>query len=678
MATPDFNAFDDWSPKRPAPMAAPGNPNIGPDGLSADGRQLRSANMGPKTPPGWTPTGEPTTLRAGGLGRAVNTGSALFDAGASAGNAVKDAAGKVGSGLFDAGQGASRLALRAVKPALGVAGSVMGAIPHAAAYGDDTIPFWDKAKLAGSDALRAGGTAIGGMFGAGAGSVIPVAGTVLGGAAGGAAGDWAGHKAGNAIFGGDQILRDHGYDPDRSIIDSVTGKDGRSFTGGTPSAAAPAPNAAPNVQAPTARPDPNNPYAAANAAKLAAPQNPAQPDPSQVLRAPAAGQITKVGNSYSGSNVGAGAGMVDGTGKALDFGGGFMTSSGAAPNSTQAGATTANDNLIRAANLRDGVDVNRGTSLDTGSKVSIGADTGGFGILDKNYQRARSLRMDASSTKNNMETSAQHTARTGAAANALQEMEKEASDAPRMAAERNNQLRIAQSANDTQGRIASMHNTTALRGQDMTLAGHQMTVNQQANHNQLQLMAEQRKYDQERRQYKAGRDDKSFEQRQQATKNLHEEIGNMLPPGADGKPDLAKAATYAQGLTAHVAGAAKQYRDMAQKDPSNPKAKDWLDTAGHLDEKGVGALNVEDKQRLLAGMTARDVEADNHSTFNPFGGTAVNSNAPVTSLRLKPGLLANDYISTRSDGSQGVIPARKIDGGMFDPKDHRFDSLKVK
>lgn len=266
MPTPDFSQFNSWSPK---PQPTPVNPNVGPNG-SVEGQQLRNANMGPKTPAGWTPPQAETTLRPGGLGRVMNSGSALFDAGASAGNAVKDAAGKVSSGLFDAGQGASKLALRAVKPAAGLAGSFLGALPHAAAYADDSIPITDRLRLGATDITRAAGTAIGGIAGAGAGSVIPVAGTLAGGAVGGAAGDWAGHKAGNAIFGGDQVLRDHGYNPDRSIVDSFTNKDGRGITGGAPSAAAPTTQPTASVAAPTAQIDSNNPHAAANAAKLAA------------------------------------------------------------------------------------------------------------------------------------------------------------------------------------------------------------------------------------------------------------------------------------------------------------------------------------------------------------------------------------------------------------------------
>ena len=232
---PDFGVFENWGAKNRTPSAV--NPNIGADGFSAEGRSLRSATMGPKTPAGWTPPAEPT-LRAGALSRTLLNGSSVYDAGASASKAAMRAGAKI------------------AKPALGVAGSAFGVLPHAAAYADDAIPYTDRAKIIGTDVLRMGGTALGGLFGAGFGSVIPVAGTITGGAVGGYYGDKVGEAAGNAVFGGSDLLRKHGYSPDRSIIDSVSNKDGRGFFGGEGAAAPALPSATPSQQsaAPSASP----------------------------------------------------------------------------------------------------------------------------------------------------------------------------------------------------------------------------------------------------------------------------------------------------------------------------------------------------------------------------------------------------------------------------------------
>lgn len=156
MASPDFGVFEDWNSKKfPRPAAVPAptlNTGVAPDfGVfenwgSAEGRSLRSANMGPKTPAGWTPPAEPT-LRAGGLSRTLLNGSSVYDAGASASKAAMRAGAKM------------------AKPALGVAGSAFGVLPHAAAYADDAIPYTDRAKIIGTDVLRMGGTALGGCSG---------------------------------------------------------------------------------------------------------------------------------------------------------------------------------------------------------------------------------------------------------------------------------------------------------------------------------------------------------------------------------------------------------------------------------------------------------------------------------------------------------------------------------
>ena len=225
MASPDFGVFEDWNSKkflRPAAVPAPTlntgvapdfgvfenwgaknrissavNPNIGADGLSAEGRAARSALSGGASAAPAAPAAP--GLRAGGLPRTLLNGSSVYDAGANASKAAMRAGAKL------------------AKPALGVAGSALGVLPHAAAYADDAIPYTDRAKIIGTDVLRMGGTALGGLFGAGFGSAVPVAGTITGGALGAYYGDKLGEDAGNALFGGSDLLRKHGYSSDRSI-----------------------------------------------------------------------------------------------------------------------------------------------------------------------------------------------------------------------------------------------------------------------------------------------------------------------------------------------------------------------------------------------------------------------------------------------------------------------------
>ena len=595
--------------------------------------------------------------------------------------------------VYDAGAGASKAAVRAgaklAKPALGVAGSAFGVLPHAAAYADDAIPYTDRAKIIGTDVLRMGGTAVGGLFGAGFGSVIPVAGTVAGGAVGGYYGDKVGEAAGNAVFGGSDLLRKHGYSPDRSIIDSVSNKDGRGFFGGEGAAAPALPSATPSQQsaAPSASPTQAAASIPTPTPVQTAPAGAAQggdsiPTPTPVQTAPAGaaqggdsseGKIIKNGNSYSGTNVPAGAGMVDASGAPVAQRGGFVGGggSGSAPRSGDA-ATTANDNMIRAANLRDGVDVNRGTSMDTGSKVFIGADTGGYGLLDKNYQRGRSLRMDASSSKSNMESSAGYRARIAGAAGALQEHEKEMSNAPRIEAERLSKEGIARTNNEAAAKVHQTQNQTALRGQDMAFAGQRLTAEQQARQNALQLRTEDRKYLHEQRQYEAERGDKTFTQRQAADKALNDKILQMhTTNGEDGKPMVDQNAANATlaGVDTMIA---RQIDDLKKSGTPADLAR-----AKNLADHGAHALSPDALEKAVRAVKLMNKVNSNSSKFNPLKPDPLVSSDPRDYFDMARHN-SGDFVTKTGQR----IPARFLDtqdnAYWFGTPTNEFDLLKGK
>lgn len=91
----------------------------------------------------------------------------------------------------------------------------------------------DKLRIGASDATAALGSWGGTLFGAGAGSVVPVAGTIAGGLAGGYYGLKGGHAAGDAMFGSSDALRRNGYDPEHGAFeaakDLVNGKGSDAF-----------------------------------------------------------------------------------------------------------------------------------------------------------------------------------------------------------------------------------------------------------------------------------------------------------------------------------------------------------------------------------------------------------------------------------------------------------------
>lgn len=66
--------------------------------------------------------------------------------------------------------------------------------------------------------------------------------------------------------------------------------------------------------------------------------------------------------------------------------------------------------------------------------MGTGTNTGGFGILDANYQRERALRMDASDSRNPGESRRAYEARIAGAASALNAFRGEQTAAPRLAA----------------------------------------------------------------------------------------------------------------------------------------------------------------------------------------------------------------------------------------------------
>lgn len=172
------------------------------------------------------------------INKVRGVGAGIGDAGVAAGKGLQEAGENAGAALKNAGTATGKAVTGIAGQALRKGAYGFDVIPHAAAYADGNIPLTDKLKLGAQDVIRMGGAAGGAAFGAGAGSVVPVAGTLAGGVAGAVGGDWATHKAANAVFGGDDVLRKYGYDPNRSIInmagDAIAGKDAREVFGAPP------------------------------------------------------------------------------------------------------------------------------------------------------------------------------------------------------------------------------------------------------------------------------------------------------------------------------------------------------------------------------------------------------------------------------------------------------------
>lgn len=166
--------------------------------------------------------------------------------------------------------------------------------------------------------------------------------------------------------------------------------------------------------------------------------------------------------------------------------------------------------------------------------------------------------------------------------------------------------------------------------------------------------------------------------RDDAVKNTHERITTMIPPvpDKDGKmvPDAQRAQRYTAGLNAVLGDKVAKTEAYLKTNPGDAQAKAWLAKAK---SQGVGALDEADVRRHVVGMQAAEQAQESHSPFNPIGGTGVVDDAPVTSLKRKPGFIFDDYVTNRGD----VIPARHIDKkggflGVGGQRDTNYDILK--
>lgn len=218
-----------------------------------------------------------------------------------------------------------------------------------------------------------------------------------------------------------------------------------------------------------------------------------------------------------------------------------------------------------------------------------------------------------------------------------------------------------------QREIVDMTNATAQRGQDLDYGV-------KLRGNQFAAAGQQREQSNWERTFAANRSDKNFEASQAAQKNLTEQIGSMLPPGPDGKPDTNRVAQYATQANALVSQQMQQLRDHLALNPNDKTAASAL--AG-LKERGAAQISQDQLRKLVLGGRAADVASNTHTgSWNPWGSTAVESSTPITSLRRND---SGDYVSDRGD----VIPARYIDKsgdtlGWGGKVNRDFDALKVK
>lgn len=203
---------------------------------------------------------------------------------------------------------------------------------------------------------------------------------------------------------------------------------------------------------------------------------------------------------------------------------------------------------------------------------------------------------------------------------------------------------------------AEMENTQTLRrGQDVQMAGIQSSSRTARMQAQIEQMNKDRQFGLDVAKFGEEKAKTNFDARQKAQKDLTDEIASYLPPGADNKPDTAKAAEYMGAMQAHVSERMEGLRKHLQLNPGDKGAAAELEG---LESRGVAQMGPEAKRKFLASMGVQGVVKDTATgAFNPFGTKMVDSDAPITSLTRKERLFGADYVSNRGD----EIPARHID-----------------
>jgi hypothetical protein len=590
---------------------------------------IRQGNVYSPANPLPAPPGAPQTPVANALAaEARSTG--VRGAGEAAGGFVKNAGVQAGGVIRQAG---AQTAKAVAGNANAILSGAVATAAHGNAYFDPNVPISDKIRMGATDLAAGTGAALGTTFGAGFGSaLLPVAGTVAGGAAGAALGLKGGHAAGDFLFGGDAALERNGYSAKRNIIDVggdlLRGKGGASFGernfGGRGAGFT----------------DPRLEGGGQDSG--AQPSSVVQPvgQRAEVLTPSGGPQPTPTGNSSPDGSAGKPLPLPDTATHAEVM---QAARENDRWNGNNPGFSGIRDSDTEARNA--GWDRNRAMYLAEHSRMSPAARATMIGniVNDGTQERMAALRESG-----------------------LREQSGQA-------------LAIAKLHDATLRRSNDQNNETTKRGQDTSLMGHRMA-------NDVAVANQRREQFNADRTFTAGRADAgnaqdaaAFARRESATKDLHSEIANMLPPGADGKPDMAAAAVHAQALNAHVADRQRALEIEVQKNPGNTAAASEL--AG-INTNGVGALDSVAKRRFVAGMQAKQLADANHSAINPFGGTASNSAAPPTSLRLKSGVISDDYETLDANGKvTGTIPRRAVDRpgsflGLGGRNDTSYDILK--
>jgi hypothetical protein len=214
------------------------------------------------------------------------------------------------------------------------------------------------------------------------------------------------------------------------------------------------------------------------------------------------------------------------------------------------------------------------------------------------------------------------------------------------------------------------------RGQDVQLAGQQMTAATARAQTRYQMMKDDRQYNFDREKFGEEQAKNDFDARQKAQKDATDHIASLIPAGEDGKPDTNTAAQYVSALQAHMGGRIADLQKHLELNPGDRGAQAEL--AG-LQRRGLSQMDQNEMSKFVSAMELKRKMGDTATgKFVPWGTTNREYAGAPSSLRYKPAMIGGDYQVMQGNKVVGEIPARHIDGGWFGQKNLRFDSLKEK
>lgn len=208
-----------------------------------------------------------------------------------------------------------------------------------------------------------------------------------------------------------------------------------------------------------------------------------------------------------------------------------------------------------------------------------------------------------------------------------------------------------------QNDLARMRNEAVqTRGQDIQAAGSAMTARTASLRAQQDQVNADRTYQAGREDAQATRGDKARDDKRQGGKAFAERITTMVGVDKDGKPDAAAASAVTNGANAFLADKLAEMDAVLKTDPGNKRAATIRED---ILKNGLDGIDEDTLRNLILGQRGNQVARANDGwKINPWAGTAVQTDRPVTSLRLQKNMiLPNQYVT---DNDQ-TIPASAVE-----------------